>query len=84
MGIKFIRVPEAYAILIANYPLNLKEITTAVEHKKKTGRNPEGISVLLYTNSEKELAKQEYCVLSGKPLFVQESTIFDDSDDNKG
>lgn len=71
MCVKLIRIPEAIAILIAQYPLNLKEILEATEYKKKTGQNPEGISVLLYKPDEKELAHLEYQVLSKEtPQYI--------------
>lgn len=64
MCIKLIRVPEAIAILIAEYPLSLKEIISAVEYKRIHRHNPEGISVILYSPDERDIAHAEYEVLA--------------------
>jgi len=72
MCIKLLRVPGAYAVCIAEFPLNVEEMITAIKYKQSTKDNPEGISVILYLPDEAEIAKAEFLALStNKPKFIE-------------
>lgn len=64
MSVQLIQTQDKIAILIAPYSLNMQEIIEAIQHKEKTGKSPQCISVLLYDLTERELAHNEYELLS--------------------
>lgn len=57
---------KIHAIIIADYPLSLKDTENAVRTKYFQGISPEETKVLLYSEKEKELATQTAELLKAK------------------